>query len=181
MDKSSLNNLITSCLRNDQKAFREIVECYQSMIYSLSFRMLCNEEEARDTVQETFIKVWVNLRSYQSDKKFSTWIYTIASNLCLDKLKSSKHSKYSGSIDEKINDLISTDNIEQAIINTELAEIILRLTGELTPKQKIVFTLRYLEEIEMEEIREITGMTAEKIKSNLYLARQSIRIKLENL
>jgi len=181
MDKSSLNNLIASCKRNDQKAFRKIVECYQSMIYSLCFRMLCNEEEARDTVQETFIKVWVNLSSYQSDKKFSTWIYTIATNLCLDKLKSSKHNKYSGSIDDRISELISSENIEQTIINAELGEIILRLTGELTPKQKIAFTLRYLEEIEMEEIREITGMTAEKIKSNLYLARQSIRIKLENL
>ena len=181
MDKSSLNNLIASCKRNDQKAFREIVECYQSMIYSLSFRMLCNEEEARDTVQETFIKVWVNLSSYQSDKKFSTWIYTIATNLCLDKLKSSKHHKYSGSIDDKISELISSENIEQAIINAELGEIILRLTGELTPKQKIVFTLRYLEEIEMQEIIEITGMTAEKIKSNLFLARQTIRRKLEIL
>lgn len=179
MDKSTLNELIASSKLNDQKAFRKIVECYQYMIYSLAFRLLCNEEEAKDTVQETFIKVWLNLSAYKTDKKFSTWIYAIASNLCLDKLKSLKHLYQSTTIDEKIYILISNENVEQAIINTELGEIILRLTNELTPKQKMVFTLRYLEELEIDEIIQITGMTSEKIKSNLYLARQTIRRKLE--
>jgi len=179
MDKSTLNELIASSKLNDHKAFRKIVECYQYMIYSLVFRMLCNEEEAKDTVQETFIKVWLNLSAYKTDKKFSTWIYAIASNLCLDKLKSSKHRYQNTTIDEKLYSLISNDSVEQTIINSELGEIILRLTNELTPKQKIVFTLRYLEEIEIDEIIQITGMTPAKIKSNLYLARQSIRRKLE--
>ena len=179
MDKSTLNDLVTSCKQNDENAFRKIVECYQFMIYSLAFRMLCNEEEAKDIVQETFIKVWVNLASYNPDKKFSTWIYAISTNLCLDKLKSSKHIYHSTTIDEKLYHLISNEDIEQAIINSELGEIILRLTNELTPKQKIIFTLRYLEELEIDEIIQITGMTSAKIKSNLYLARQTIRMKLE--
>ncbi|MDD4968445.1 MAG: sigma-70 family RNA polymerase sigma factor [Paludibacter sp.] len=181
MDKSTLNDLITSSIRNDEKAFRIIVETYQSMIYSLSFRLLCNEEEAKDTVQETFLRVWLNLNKYQSDKKFSTWIYAIASNLCLDKLKNLKHNQCSNSNDESINYMISSDNIEQTIINKELAEIILKLTDNLTPKQKIVFILRYLEDIEVNEIVQITGMPPNKIKSNLFLARQSIRRKLETL
>jgi len=181
MNQSTLSDLITSSKRNDQKAFRKIVECYQSMIYSLAFRMLCNEEEAKDTVQETFIKVWMNLPSYNSEKKFSTWMYAIATNLCLDKLKSSKHYFQGNSIDESILNVISSDNIEQSVINSELGNIIRRLTSELTPKQKIVFTLRYLEEIEIDEIVQITGMTPNKIKSNLFLARQTIRRKLDIL
>jgi RNA polymerase sigma-70 factor (ECF subfamily) len=75
--------------------------------------------------------------------------------------------------------MASSDNAEQYLMNSELGEIIQTLTNELTPKQKIVFTLRCLEELEIEEIIQITGMTAEKIKSNLFLARQSIRQKLE--
>jgi RNA polymerase sigma-70 factor (ECF subfamily) len=67
------------------------------------------------------------------------------------------------------------------MINSELGNIILKLTSGLTPKQKMVFTLRYLEDTEIDEIVQITGLTSAKIKSNLFLARQTIRRKLENL
>jgi len=181
MDKSILNDLIISSKRNDDNAFRKIVEEYQAMVYSLAFRILCNEEEAKDIVQETFIKVWINLSCYKLDKKFSTWVYAIASNLCLDRLRSSKHRHQTKFVDETLNNLISSEDIEQTFINSELGAIILRLTNELTPKQKIVFTLRYLEELEIEEIVEITHLSPNKIKSNLFLARQAIRKKLEIL
>ena len=180
MDKLTLNNLITSSRSNDQKAFRKIVEEYQYMVYSLSFRLLCDEEEAKDIVQETFLRVWTKLSTYQSDKKFSTWIYAIATNLCLDKLKSSKYGFKPESIDEQVNSLISTENADKKLLNCELGSLIQNLTNELTPKQKVVFTLRCIEELEIDEIIHITGMTAEKIKSNLFLARHNIQQKLEN-
>jgi len=180
MDKSTLNNLIERSSRNDHKAFREIVESYQSLVYSVAFRILCNEEETKDIVQETFIRVWMNLSSYNPDKKFSTWLYAIATNLCLDKLKSSKRNFQGYSIDETLYNLIASENADQTILNSELAEIIIRLTNELTPKQRVVFTLRHLEELEVDEIEQITGMTSAKIKSNLFLARQTIRKGLEN-
>ena len=143
--------------------------------------MLCNEEEAKDAVQETFIKVWLNIDHFHTDKKFSTWVYAIASHLCLDKLKSSKHIYQGNATDEALLNLISEDNVEQSMINSELGNIILKLTSGLTPKQKMVFTLRYLEDTEIDEIVQITGLTSAKIKSNLFLARQTIRRKLENL
>jgi len=179
MDKSTLSELIECSKKNDSSAFRKIVEEYQYMVYTLSFRLLCNEEEARDAVQDTFIKVWLNLNKYNTDQKFSTWLYTIGTNLCLDKLKKRKNIIQQNSNDEALLNLVSSENIEQNLINSELGEIILSLTNELTPKQKVVFTLRFLEELEVEEIIIITGLSAEKIKSNLYLARQTIRKKLE--
>jgi len=179
MDKSTLSDLIERSKLNDEKAFRKIVEGHQAMIYSVAFRILCHEEEAKDIVQETFIRVWMNLTNFQADKKFSTWLYAIATNLCLDKLKASKHRFKTDSIDERSFDLISSDNTEQKLINSELGKVISSLTNELTPKQKIVFTLRYMEELEVDEIIKITGLSAEKIKSNLFLARQTIREKLK--
>ncbi|MDP4238082.1 MAG: RNA polymerase sigma factor [Bacteroidota bacterium] len=179
MNESALNELIALSKRNDDKAFRKIVEDYHAMVYSLAFRILCNEEDAKDLVQETFIKVWINLSGYQPDRKFSTWLYTIATNLCLDKLKSVEHRFQYNTQDETLKELVSSDNAEQTIINSELGEIIYALTNELTPKQKIVFTLRSLEELEIAEIVQITGLSPTKIKSNLFLARQAIRKKLE--
>lgn len=181
MDKCNLNELIEASKRNDNNAFREIVENYQSMIYSLCFRLMCDEEEAKDTVQETFIRVWMNLRRYNPERKFSTWIYTIATNLCFDKLKASKTHLQIKAIDETLNDLMSSDNIEQDLINAELVHLIVALTDTLTPKQKIVFTLRDLEALEIDEVCQITGLSAKQIKSNLFLARQAIRNKLGRL
>jgi RNA polymerase sigma-70 factor, ECF subfamily len=179
MDQQTLNDLIERSKRNDQKAFRTIVENYQSLVYSLAFRLLGNEDEAKDLVQETFIRVWANLAGFRTDKKFSTWIYTIATNLCLDRLKSSKCNLKNCDCSETLINIASSDNAEQPLIKSELGAIISTLTNELTPKQKIVFTLRCLEELEIEEIIQITGMTAGKIKSNLFLARHTIQQKLE--
>jgi len=181
MKQQDLEILINKCRGNDHRAFRVIVESYQAMIFSLSFRLLCNEEEAKDTVQETFVKVWTNIEKYRTDSKFSTWIYTITTNICLDKLKSSRY-KTSGGIHPEIAErLISPENIEQQLINSDLGKIIETLAGELSPKQRVVFTLHYLEEIDIGEIAVITGMTADKIKSNLFLARKTMKEKLEKL
>jgi RNA polymerase sigma-70 factor (ECF subfamily) len=70
------------------------------------------------------------------------------------------------------------DDVEQSVINRDLKELITALTHDLTPKQRLVFTLRDIEGLELEEVREITGMSGAKIKSNLYLARQYIRNKI---
>jgi len=177
MDQNTLNDLIASCKRNDGNAFRQLVECHQPMIYSLAYRLLCNEEEAKDAVQETFIRVWMNLHGFDTNRKFSTWVYAIATNLCYDKLKSTRHFSRCLPL-ETLNEVISNEDVEKKMIDSELGALISTLTDELTPKQKIVFTLSDLEDLETEEIVLITGMTASQIKSNLFLARQALRKKL---
>ena len=172
-----LNELISRSKQNDGNAFRQLVEGHQSMVYSLAFRLLCNEEEAKDAVQETFIKVWLNLKKFDSNRKFSTWVYAIATNLCYDKLKSGKHFSKCLPL-EMLQEVISNEDIEKKILEAELGALIATLTDELTPKQKIVFTLSDLEELSSEEIVQITGMSASQIKSNLFLARQALRKKL---
>ena len=77
--------------------------------------------------------------------------------------------------------LSSEENMEQSLINKDLKNLILRFTEELTPKQKLVFTLREVEGLEVSEVEAITGMSAEKIKSNLYQARKQIRMKINQM
>lgn len=177
MENQNVNNLIRLSLKDDRKAFRQIVEAYQNMIFALSFRLLGNEEDAKDCTQESFIRIWLHLKDFNSEQKFSTWAYRIAVNICIDKLK--KQNLKTASIDKDLilNFLIEDPEIQ--LSNKELSGIIVALTNELSHKQKIVFTLRYLEDLDVEEIKEITGLSAEKIKSNLYLAKQTIRKKLE--
>jgi RNA polymerase sigma-70 factor, ECF subfamily len=182
MHQQTTTNLILLSRQNDMNAFRQLVESHQSMVFSLAFRLLCNENDAEDVVQETFVRVWKNLNKYKIEMKFSTWIYKITSNLCYDKLRLFKRNNTLRTINIdniSILNICSDENIEKSLINSELAKIITNLTNDLTPKQKLVFTLRDLEGIEVDEIEAITGLSSAKIKSNLFLARQYIRQKME--
>ena len=80
-------DIIIRCQDGDKEAFRWVVQTYQRIIFSLALKMLCDEEEAKDMVQETFLRTWQRMRDYEHKKSFATWIYTIASRLCLDRLK----------------------------------------------------------------------------------------------
>lgn len=179
MNQEYLNELIKLSLERNEKAFREIVEYFRKPIFSFVFRMVCNEDDAKDIVQDTFIRIWLHLSDYKKNKKFSTWIYAIAANRCLDRLRAGKNVLEKIDIDAGIKEISSKENIERSLMNSELAAIIATLTHELPPKQKLYFTLRYFEDMELEEIASITGSDAIKIKNNLYIARKTIRDKIE--
>jgi RNA polymerase sigma-70 factor, ECF subfamily len=184
MQQEEINNLIFRSRQNDQVAFRKIVETHQNLVYSLAFRLLGNDEDAQDIVQETFIKVWKHLSHFNTEMRFTTWLYKIAVNLCYDRIKALKRRNNTISFDIENLALLnqsSLENLETNIINHELAQLIKLLTFDLPAKQRLVFTLRDLEGLEVEEIETITGLSAKKIKSNIYCARQFIREKLENL
>ncbi|MDR0835814.1 MAG: sigma-70 family RNA polymerase sigma factor [Tannerella sp.] len=163
------------------KAFEAMVREFQPLVFRFVFRLLCNEEDAKDIVQETFIKVWLNLKRYKPQYQFVTWLYKIAGNLCYDNLRSKKQGLEDVSLTTFDLTVSSPENMEQSIINRELKEWILFFTGQLTPHQKLVFTLSDIEEMETKEIETITGLSASKIKSNLYLARKFIRDKINQL
>ena len=180
MNPENIENLIEQSKRRDTAAFRQLVETYRSFVFRLAFRLLCSEDEAKDIVQETFVRVWLHLHKYKNHTRFTTWLYKIACNLCYDRLRAIKRFRGDAktSIDLSDFDVPSGENIEQSVINRDLKELIITLTHGLTPKQRLVFTLRDIEELELDEVREITGMSGAKIKSNLYLARQYIRNKI---
>ena len=178
MNNEKIENLVERSKQHDTIAFRQLVETCQPFVFRLAFRLLRCEEEAKDIVQETFIRVWLHLHRYHRDARFSTWLYKIACNLCYDRLRAMKRSQ--GNTDLSELNVPEDDHVEQSVINRDLKEYITTLTYDLTPKQRLVFTLRDIEGLELEEVREITGMSGAKIKSNLYLARQYIRKRIEN-
>jgi len=181
MDHQTVKLLITHSIHGDTVSFRKLVELHQQYAYAAAFKLLCNDYEAEEIVQEAFIRVWKHLKDFKQDMRFGTWLYKIVVNLCYDKIKANKvrnnrvHCDLENSV---ILNQASSENIENNLINHDLAKIISFLTGELTPKQKLVFTLTELEDLSVEEITVITGMSPGKIKSNLYCARQTIKDKL---
>ncbi|MDR0835910.1 MAG: sigma-70 family RNA polymerase sigma factor [Tannerella sp.] len=180
MNPSQVRELIDRCKQGDTKAFGTLMTEYQPLVFRLAFRLLCDDNLAKDMVQEVFIKIWLQINKYNPQYGFSTWIYKITSHLCYDKLRRMKHFPVSIQLPDAFSemDIASSENPETSLINNELKKMILYFTNELSPKQKLVFTLSDIEELEVDEIIKITGLSAGKIKSNLYLARKQIKDKI---
>jgi RNA polymerase sigma-70 factor (ECF subfamily) len=168
---------IELCRQGNRDAFGWLFDRYHRMVYTLAFRLLYDEEEAKDATQETFVKVWQQISRYLPAWKFSTWVCKIACNVCYDKLRSRRKV---ASVDASTCRLCAQVDYDDLLDNRTLKELLLKTTEGLSPKQKLVFTLSELEGLEADEIAKITNLSRAKIKSNLYLARQYIKTKLSH-
>jgi RNA polymerase sigma-70 factor (ECF subfamily) len=179
---STLKETIDKIKAGDQSAFRQLVESHQQYAYSLAFRILCEEEEARDCVQESFIKTWKNIQSYKSDMKFTTWLYKIVTNTALDRYRKLKRLKQvrledSPSVIEKLNHQDTAVQLD----NKELGRMIRLVADGLPEKQNMVFVLRDIQGLNPSEVAEILEIPETAVKSNLYHARKAIRNRLEKI
>jgi len=179
-----LNELIDKSKKGDVHAFEIIVRTYQRYAFAVAFRILCCEEDAKDIVQESFVRIWKHLESYDTNVKFTTWMYKIIVNLCYDKLKSERRKKkLFDNMTDEIQEIksLSSVNLEKEFTNKETADLIKNFSKELSAKQKTVFVLRDMEDLSIQEVVEITGMSESSVKTNLFFARQNIRKKIIEL
>lgn len=165
-------------MNGDSSAFRAVMEEYQSYAFAIAFRFLCDEEDAKDVVQESFIGVWRNFPQYDARIKFTTWLYSIVTNRCYDKLRS-RRTRNTTSVDNAgpslLASLVSDQDPEREYANAELARLIDRLTGKLPPKQKMVFVLRDLQGLSIAEVCGILQISEASVKTNLVYARRHLR------
>lgn len=168
--------LIEECRGGNFSNFRKLVEATSPFAYSLAFRMLGDDEQAKDVVQETMVTIWQKLKNIRSAEVYKTWIYKVVINKCYDCIRQKKRNQEYRA-DEKTWLLLS-ERISQMpsnqLENDQIAQIISLLTDKLSPKQKTIFILSEVEEMTSDEISEITGITKTVIKANLYYARKSI-------
>ncbi len=174
LSESDLASLSEAARRGDMSAFAALVRATQAYAYALAFRLLTDEQDALDAVQEAFVRVWRHLVDFDPKRKFTTWLYTIVSHVSLDILRSRKRRlaflipvKDSG-----LDDPADPIDIESVHSNSELAEAIRGLTDGLPPTQRLVFVLRDLQDCSIEEVVEITRLSAGSVKTNLHHARK---------
>jgi RNA polymerase sigma-70 factor, ECF subfamily len=184
MRVQNLAEILDRCIGGDLSAFRPLVEEYQGYAFAVAFRVLCDEEEAKDVVQESFIRVWSNLSRYNRAVKFTTWMYSIVTHLCYDKLRTRK-KRGTTALDAVDVSLLSSiaaeDDPERLYSNKELAGVITMLTEKLPPKQKIVFVLRDLQGLSVREVSDILRLSESSVKTNLVYARRYLREQLKLL
>ena len=159
-------------------AFNQLIRKYQQKIYWHIRKMVIDHDDADDLTQEVFIKVWNNLVTFRQDAQLYTWLYRIATNECLNFLKSKKRKFFL-----PINDI--TEELSQKIDqNAGLSgdEIQLKLQKallKLPDKQRLVFNMRYYDELKYEEIAEILGTSVGALKASYHHAVKKIEDSLK--
>ena len=160
----------------DQAAFARLVEAYQTPVYNLAYRMLGNMVEAEDAAQETFIRAYTRLDTYDPTRKFSSWLLAIASHYCVDVLRRRRMNYLSFDELPPMVELSMprTTQPEQVVISQQSASAVQRLLDTLPPAYRTPVILRYWYDMSYKEIAETMGVTESTIKTRLHRARAKL-------
>lgn len=186
------HDLIALAASGSEKAYRELLDRYQRPVFSLIYRMVRDREQAEDLAQETFVKVFNHIESFNPKYKFSSWIFKIASNLTIDALrkKDLKTVSLDGSRNAETPDEVDAtritvesrdENPEEFLEAKELGEEIERAIGQLRPEYRQAILLRHVEGRPYEEIAEIMGVPLGTVKTFIHRARGELRETLAHL
>jgi RNA polymerase sigma-70 factor (ECF subfamily) len=161
-----------------RSAFAELVRSYQQFAYGIAFRLLWDAHEAEDIVQETFVRIWRHLHRWDPEQAFTTWMYVIVTNLCRDRLRERNRRPFLRMESEQMEQFEDPAGIFEAPESVDLLNIVRRLTERLPLKQRLVFTLRDLQDLSVQEVARIAGISEASVKTNLHLARRKLRALL---
>jgi RNA polymerase sigma-70 factor, ECF subfamily len=183
-----IKNRIRQIKNGDQNAFAEIVEVYKDKVFQLCYRMLGNRHEAEDIAQEAFIRAYVNIHSYDLNKKFSTWLYRIATNLSIDRIRKKKPDYYldaeiAGSEGLTMYSQVAADVAlpEDELESMELQALIQSEILKLPEKYRSVIVLKYIEEFSLKEIGEILDLPVGTVKTRIHRGREALRHQLRHV
>jgi|YNPNPStandDraft_1061719.scaffolds.fasta_scaffold70942_2 RNA polymerase sigma-70 factor (ECF subfamily) len=168
--------------KGDQSAFTRLVEAYQAPVYNLAYRLLGNPAEAEDAAQEVFIRAYTKLDTCDPERRFSSWILSIAAHYCVDRLRRRKGDWVS--IEEGATAFSLPDRRpkpEELALRREQSAIIQDLLQRLPPQYRLVVVLRYWYDCSYEEIAAMTQSTESAVKSRLHRARQMIAAMLAQI
>lgn len=174
--------------KGDQSAFEDIVEFYQNKVFAICYRMVGNQHEAEDIAQEAFLRAYINIQSFDENRKFSTWLYRITTNLTIDRIRKKKPDYY---LDAEIKgtdglDLYSQIPAEQAlpeeeVESLEMQSVIQQEIMQLPEKYRSIIALRFLDELSLKEISEILALPVGTVKTRVHRGREALRKRLRDV
>lgn len=167
---------VNAALEGNQDAFAELLYTFQDDVYNLCYRMLSERGEAEDATQEAFLRAYLNLNRYDQNRSFKTWVMSIASNHCIDRIR--KRRMIETSIDEPTptNLALASDEPqpEHAALHNERSQQVQALLDEIPEDYRLAVVLRYWYEYSYAEIAEVMETTESAIKSRLFRARKML-------
>jgi RNA polymerase sigma-70 factor (ECF subfamily) len=185
MDKINDQDYINLVIGGDTHAFAVLVDRYKNLVFTLSLKMLKTREEAEEVSQDAFIKVYKSLPKFKSESKFSTWLYKITYNTCLDRLRSKKRNTQIVCVDDfGEKEVISLINVLDTIEERECKQMIQNCLNLLPGEDSFLLTLYYFQENSLKEISKIMGINENNLKIKLFRSRIKLagilKIQLES-
>ncbi|MDZ7319313.1 MAG: sigma-70 family RNA polymerase sigma factor [candidate division KSB1 bacterium] len=184
----SEKELVQQAKKGDPSAQAKIVLNYEKMVYNLGLKLLGSAEQAECVLQETFLKVLQALPQFEERSQLSTWIYRIATNQALMRLRNRKRQQIS------FNDIANEDGTDYSefvqsldatpldnLLNQELKEKMERAIDELPENYKTVFVMKDIEGLALKEIADVLDLSLPAVKSNLHRARVFLRNRLADM
>ena len=164
-------NLLTAP-QTVEKGLRAMMDAYQSRLYWHIRRLIVDHDGAQDVLQDTFIKAYQNIHQFKSDSKLYTWLYRIATNEALQQLaKLKKMQKKDEDAEYYMQNLVAQNAEHDA---EEIQVLLQKAIQTLPEKQKLVFNIRYYDELPFEEISNILEMSVSTCKTNYHYAKEKI-------
>lgn len=188
IERTDEKTLIHAAQRGDPEAFEQLVRSYDQQVLRMAFNLLHSQEDARDVYQEVFLRVYRNLPKFRFECTFSTWLYRIVANLCLDQIRKRKVRKESSPAVETANGEIDRLQFvperradvdpQRQLMSAEVISRVNEVLNQLTPRERIVFEMRHFQGMRLRAIGEALGVTEEAAKNCLFRATQKMRAAL---
>lgn len=154
-------------------AFNDVMRLYTEPLYRQIRRMVVSHDDANDLLQNTFLKAWQNIENFRGDAKLSTWLHKIAINESVSFLERER-KRQSMSIDDQESQLANQIAADENVDGDELALRLRQAVAMLPEKQRLVFNMRYYDEMKYEQISEILGTSVGALKASYHLAVKKI-------
>jgi len=173
-------NLVERTVAGDESAFEQLVKKYQHSVLNTIYRYIGNYSEAEHIAQDVFVKVWLNIKSFKGKAKFSTWLYRIVVNQCLDCHRKNKGKVQVVSLDNKLAEGKIPESLTVGIDfeQKKRESIVRQAINELPDKQRIAMILAKYEAKSYQEIADIMNISLSNVASIIYRAKENLKVKL---
>jgi len=174
--------LVHKAQAGDMEAFETLIKKYESKVYTIASHMLSHGEDAKDAAQDVFLKVYRSLGAFRGDSRFSTWLYRVTNNVCLDYLRKKNRRdlslEYETEGDEgesRTLDIPADLNIESAVESGEFRSLVRKAIDMLPDQHKSMIVMRDVQSMSYSDISELLGLPEGTVKSRINRARASLR------
>ncbi|HXS55272.1 MAG TPA: sigma-70 family RNA polymerase sigma factor [Hanamia sp.] len=175
MQKLNDQHYINLVIGGDVHAFAVLVDRYKNLVFTLSLKMLQSREEAEEVAQDVFIKVYKSLEKFKTESKFSTWLYRITYNSCIDTLRSKKRNASLFSLNDfEEDEVVSLINVLDTIEERERKQMIQKCLSLLPPEESFLLNLYYFQGNSLKEISKIMSINENNLKIKLFRSRRRL-------
>lgn len=183
LDLTQERELVLRCQNGDVDAMGTLVTQYQHWVYNIAYGLLGHREDAQDVAQDAFLSVWESIGGFKFRSRFSTWLYRIVINKCLNLIDQRQRRKTDPMEIDDSQPWVPIDTVtpEQVLLRKERKEIVHAALAKLKHSYREILVLRELRELSYKEISEILGCTLGRVKSRLHEARKALKKELERV